>query len=200
MTAQDGDGLRALERAAARLRAASGDAARRGVALGDLDGVYRYVRHEQRAAYEAAGWAFAADLGPTHGAWSVLMRWAGEGPGFLPESSPAPADKSGFEFLPFDALGAVNAVFRHGAGKHGACFDSDVARRRVDDVNAALRHLGRWLCGAAADEESRRSHLAHAAARVLIALACEMRGVGVDGRIAPPERGLPGNSEAGRAP
>ena len=30
-------------------------------------------------SYEAAGWVFAADLGPTHGQWSVLMEWTGIG-------------------------------------------------------------------------------------------------------------------------
>ncbi len=40
---------------------------------------YRHVRHSERAAYEARGWRFAADLGPVHGEWSVLMIWAGEG-------------------------------------------------------------------------------------------------------------------------
>lgn len=40
---------------------------------------YRYVRHADRAKYEALGWTFAADLGPTHGRWSSLYRWTGEG-------------------------------------------------------------------------------------------------------------------------
>lgn len=40
---------------------------------------FRYVRHAERAAYEAMGWRFAADLGPTHGRWSVLMEWMGSG-------------------------------------------------------------------------------------------------------------------------
>lgn len=40
---------------------------------------FRYVRHAEAAAFEALGWVFAADLGSTHGQWSVLMRWAGEG-------------------------------------------------------------------------------------------------------------------------
>lgn len=39
----------------------------------------RYVRLADIAAYEAAGWVHEADLGPVHGAYSVLMRWAGEG-------------------------------------------------------------------------------------------------------------------------
>ena len=33
----------------------------------------RFVRHEARAAFEAQGWVFAADLGPVHGCYSVLM-------------------------------------------------------------------------------------------------------------------------------
>ena len=40
---------------------------------------YRYVPHGRRAAYEAAGWTFDADLGPVHGFWTVLMRWTGAG-------------------------------------------------------------------------------------------------------------------------
>lgn len=40
---------------------------------------FRYVRHADIPAYQARGWIFAADLGPTHGQWSVLMQWTGEG-------------------------------------------------------------------------------------------------------------------------
>ena len=32
-----------------------------------------FVRHENRGAFEAQGWVFAADLGPVHGCYSVLM-------------------------------------------------------------------------------------------------------------------------------
>lgn len=39
----------------------------------------RYVRHGDRPAFEAMGWVFAGDLGPTHGQWSALLQWAGEG-------------------------------------------------------------------------------------------------------------------------
>ena len=34
---------------------------------------FRYVRHEDRAAFEAQGWVFAEDLGPVHRCYSVLM-------------------------------------------------------------------------------------------------------------------------------
>ena len=40
---------------------------------------FRYVPHAQVSARERQGWVLASDLGPTHGCWSVLMRWAGEG-------------------------------------------------------------------------------------------------------------------------
>src|ERR1700730_13364589 len=40
---------------------------------------FLYVKHEDRARFEAEGWQFAADLGPTHGRWSVLMQYHGEG-------------------------------------------------------------------------------------------------------------------------
>ena len=40
---------------------------------------FRYVRRCDVPAREREGWTFAADLGPTHGQWSVLMRWTGEG-------------------------------------------------------------------------------------------------------------------------
>lgn len=40
---------------------------------------FRYSRHADVPAFEAAGWRIASDLGPTHGAWSVLLQWIGEG-------------------------------------------------------------------------------------------------------------------------
>jgi len=37
------------------------------------EGLYRYVRHTQVNEYHKNGWMIVATLGPTHGAWSVLM-------------------------------------------------------------------------------------------------------------------------------
>lgn len=46
---------------------------------------FRYARHADVPALEASGWRFASHLGPTHGAYSVLMQWCGEGePSALP--------------------------------------------------------------------------------------------------------------------
>ncbi len=36
-------------------------------------GTFQYVRHGDVDAFHRRGWMIAADLGPTHGAWSVLM-------------------------------------------------------------------------------------------------------------------------------
>jgi hypothetical protein len=40
---------------------------------------FAYVPHEDITAREALGWIVVGDLGPVHGAWSVLMRWDGPG-------------------------------------------------------------------------------------------------------------------------
>lgn len=40
---------------------------------------FRYARHADVPNLEACGWLVASDLGPVHGAYSVLMQWCGEG-------------------------------------------------------------------------------------------------------------------------
>lgn len=40
---------------------------------------FKIVPHHERTAHEASGWVFDSELGPTHGHWSILMRWTGEG-------------------------------------------------------------------------------------------------------------------------
>lgn len=37
------------------------------------NGLFRYVLHEHIEAFHRRGWMVAADLGPRHGQWSVLM-------------------------------------------------------------------------------------------------------------------------------
>lgn len=40
----------------------------------------RYVPHMHVGEWLAKGWTISDDLtGTTHGAWSVLMKWTGEG-------------------------------------------------------------------------------------------------------------------------
>ncbi len=38
---------------------------------------FRFVPHDEMAAYERLGWIVVAHLGPVHGAYAVLMRWSG---------------------------------------------------------------------------------------------------------------------------
>ena len=38
---------------------------------------FRFVRHEDRAGFEAQGWVVAGDLGPVHGFYAVLMELRG---------------------------------------------------------------------------------------------------------------------------
>jgi hypothetical protein len=38
-------------------------------------GIFRFVPHDALLRRLAQGWRYAADLGDTHGQWSVLMWW-----------------------------------------------------------------------------------------------------------------------------
>jgi invasion protein IalB len=44
-----------------------------------IAGWYRFVCHADIPAFEAAGWEPVADLGCTHGHWSILCQWCGDG-------------------------------------------------------------------------------------------------------------------------
>ena len=48
------------------------------------DRIFKYVRHEDRENYERDGWIFAADLGPIHGHYAVLMEKDRKGKKELP--------------------------------------------------------------------------------------------------------------------
>lgn len=86
-------------------------------------------------------------------------------------------DKPQFDYLALlpDALGAVNAVLRDGAAKHGPRGFEGGAGRGVYP-NKILRHTLAHLAGETLDE-SGHAHLAHAAADALIALALHRRGL-----------------------
>lgn len=40
-----------------------------------MTGIYRIVRNDSMLLCLAQGWTVAADLGPIHGSWSVLLKW-----------------------------------------------------------------------------------------------------------------------------
>lgn len=49
-----------------------------------MERIFMYVTHSRRAAFEALGWKFSAHLGRTHGMYSALYEWVGEGPPQFP--------------------------------------------------------------------------------------------------------------------
>lgn len=69
------------------------------------------------------------------------------------------------------ALADVDAVLAHGAQKHG---DLEAGRRVpvAHHLDKARSHLDRAGDGSARDPETGLPHVAHAAARLLLALAC----------------------------
>lgn len=50
------------------------------------------------------------------------------------------------------------------------------------EVDAALRHIGQWVEREGPDEQTGRSHLAHAVSRLLMVLHYELTGTGDDDR------------------
>jgi hypothetical protein len=47
--------------------------------VNDIEGVYRFVKHEDVATMEAHGWSVVGPMPAHHGYWSALMRWSGPG-------------------------------------------------------------------------------------------------------------------------
>ena len=86
-----------------------------------------------------------------------------------PKTSKAP-----LHLIPFDALGEVAHVFQVGAEKYAPNDWKNKDNGGGAHHAAALRHLGAFCDGEALDAESRRHHLAHAAARCLMQLWKEM--------------------------
>jgi hypothetical protein len=77
--------------------------------------------------------------------------------------------KPRWSLLPWDALSDVLGAFEHGARKYAV--GDWLNRPQIDHIDAAFRHLTTWIQGEERDPETRLSHLAHAGARVLMALA-----------------------------
>jgi hypothetical protein len=83
--------------------------------------------------------------------------------------------------LPFDAIQATTEILEFGANKYGdRNWEKGMAWSRV--FGATLRHLFAWWHRRAADPETAKSDLAHAACCILFLLAYELRGLGTDDR------------------
>ena len=91
--------------------------------------------------------------------------------------------KPRYDLLPPDALEEVAIVFTYGAKKYG---DRNWEKGMIWGrwFSATMRHLWAWARGEELDPETGYSHLAHAAASLLMLLAADIRGEGKDDRGA----------------
>lgn len=90
--------------------------------------------------------------------------------------------KDRFDYLPSDALAAINEVLVYGATKYEP-RNWEKGMKWTRPANAALRHMFAWLRGEKNDPETGLSHLNHAGACILFLIAYEQRGIGMDDRV-----------------
>lgn len=102
-------------------------------------------------------------------------------------------DKPNMFVVPPEALLAVGEVMSLGAGKHPLQAYRDPGYDWTELYNSTMRHLLRWadLNQSDYDEESDVSHLAHAAANVLMLLASQISTLGTDDRCPSYPRPMP---------
>lgn len=90
--------------------------------------------------------------------------------------------KNRVELVPVRPLEEIALAFTYGAIKYDADnYRRGTAWRRY--VGAALRHLLAWARGEDTDPETGLSHLAHAAACLMILRELQLDGLGTDDRI-----------------
>ena len=109
-----------------------------------------------------------------------------------PEANPKNAyglTKPPMHLVPKAALVQVAMVMRLGAEKYGAFNWRDSAVTASTYEGAAERHLASWFDGEGCDQESRMSHVAHAAACCLILLDAMSCGMFIDDRPTPAPTG-----------
>lgn len=86
-----------------------------------------------------------------------------------PEADPT-TRKPRYSLIPWRAVPELVEVLEHGVPKHGA-HGWRTSNHTVEEyIDKAMRHLAAKLAGQHLDPESKRSHLAHAAADLLIAI------------------------------
>jgi hypothetical protein len=89
--------------------------------------------------------------------------------------------KPRWDLLPFDALNEIAKVMTYGAIKYEPRnWERGMSWNRV--FASMQRHLSTWFHGNNIDDESKMSHLAHAACCMLYLLAFEVRAEGIDDR------------------
>lgn len=91
------------------------------------------------------------------------------------------AGKPDLSQLPYAALSEIAQVFMYGATKYGrANYERGFESWKL--LASALRHIYRYLAGEDVDDESKLSHLAHAAANLIMLMHTIALGTNVDTR------------------
>lgn len=80
------------------------------------------------------------------------------------------AGKPPLAYLPWGALREVARVQAFGHGKYGEFYNYKQGLEVGRNISCAMRHLADFMDGKDLDDESKVSHLAHAACRALFAL------------------------------
>lgn len=79
--------------------------------------------------------------------------------------------KPNYSLVPPKALESIVKVFTHGATKHGDFTYTRDGESLGSQITKAMRHIQEWRMGVSVDAETGESPLAHAAARLIIALS-----------------------------
>lgn len=101
--------------------------------------------------------------------------------GALKEFSKGGVPKTRFSLLPQAALKEVADVLTLGADKYAA-YNFSKGAKDTTYIDAAMRHLHAYLMNEDIDPESKKHHLAHAAADILMTLDNIMVGTVIDDR------------------
>lgn len=84
--------------------------------------------------------------------------------------------------LPWDGLRAVSNVQEYGHQKYGDFYNYKKGMEESRNISCAIRHLAAYMAGETLDPESKQSHLAHAACRILFILQNQHDGTAIDDR------------------
>lgn len=90
--------------------------------------------------------------------------------------------------LPWDALREVALVQAYGHSKYKDYSNYRKGMEGSRNISCAMRHLASYMEGQTLDTESHRSHLAHAACRILFVLQNEADGTLIDDRYVKPAK------------
>lgn len=105
----------------------------------------------------------------------------------LREQSKARTDDSGkapLAYLPWDGIREVAQVQSYGHKKYGDFYNYRKGMEVGRNLSCAIRHIADYMDGNDVDHESGRSHLAHAACRLLFVLQNIHDGTIIDDRFS----------------